>query len=200
MKMSWYVRKLFVSISVWKTISVSLLLLILFSYAHASVLSAAEYAFPYHDHLLATVLSVIDRATCPSETIYLTLHPERANLAGLPQSPHVPMALFAQKNRIAPLVVVIDGSGGDAKSGSALLIASQLPAIGYHAVTLPNPLSQAYLLSVSQTGFPGYLLRDAHEYYNYLEQVVGSPQNYSHLRISSFSVVGFRMVLCSQDF
>ena len=191
MMTSYHARKLFVFARLWKSFALSLLVLIFFSNAQASILSAAEYAFPYRDPLLATVLSAINRATCPYETIYLTLHPERTNIAGLPQNPHVPMALFAQKDKVAPLVFVIAGSGGDAKSGNAMLIASQLAALGYHAVTLPNPLSQSYLLGVSQTGLPGYLPRDAHEYYNYLEQVVGSLQNDSHLRISSFSVIGF---------
>jgi pimeloyl-ACP methyl ester carboxylesterase len=170
---------------------ITFLFLGLASSTQASVLSPDGYPFPYRNPLIATILSEINRATMDYETVHINMHPERAGIAGLPSDPSVPMALFPQKGRAAPLVFVIAGSGGNARSGSALLIASQLAKLGFHAITLPDPLSQDYVLGVSETTLPGYLPRDTAEYYAFLEQVVGMLKTTHQLQITGFSVVGF---------
>ncbi len=141
--------------------------------ARASILTDADYPFPYHNSLLATILSVIDRATMPYTTIRMIAHPERVNLQGLPKDASIKMGFFEQKRKSAPLVFVFAGTGGDGLSGTALLLGSQLSRLGYHVVTLPDPLSSAYVLGISQSTLPGFLPNDASECYQFLAQLVG---------------------------
>jgi len=58
-------------------------------------------------------------------------------------------------------------------------------------VTLPNPLSWQYALSLSATGLPGYTPRDAHEYYSFLSDVVAELKSQKNLDISGYAVGGY---------
>jgi len=158
--------------------------------ARASILTDADYPFPYHNSLLATILSVIDRATMPYTTIRMIAHPERVNLQGLPKDASIKMGFFEQKGKSAPLVFVFAGTGGDGLSGTALLLGSQLSRLGYHVVTLPDPLSSAYVLGISQSTLPGFLPNDASECYQFLTQLAGGLRATYGLEISGFSIVG----------
>ena len=160
------------------------------SVGQTSVLTDDDYNFPYRNPFLATILSVINRAALPFKTVRIDLHPERVNITGLPKDPSVELGLFEQKGKSAPLVFVIAGTGGGGLSGTALLLASQASKLGYHAITLPNPLSQEYVLGVSASTLPGYLPNDAKEYYDFLTQVVGMLESEHHMAITGFSVVG----------
>ena len=158
--------------------------------AGASILTTDQYPYPYHNSFLATILSVLNRATMPYQTIRMMAHAERANIPGLVKDPAVQMGFFQQKGKSAPLVFVFAGTGGDGLSGTALFLGSELSRLGYHVVTLPDPLSSAYVLGFSQSTLPGYLPNDASEYYEYLVQLTPGLRATYNLQISGFSVVG----------
>ncbi len=167
-----------------------LMTIVPFKNIRASILTGDQYPFPYHNSLLATILSAINRATMPFTNIRMLVHPERANIPGLPKDPSVQMGFFEQKGKSAPLVFVFAGTGGDGLSGTAMFLGSELSRLGYHVVTLPDTLSAAYVLGLSRSTLPGYLPNDALEYYQFLVQLTASLRATYHLQISGFSVVG----------
>jgi len=100
------------------------------------------------------------------------------------------LAVFAQTTP-APLVFVIPGVGGSSLTEAALMLAEELHAMGFHAVTLPDPISLQYALGVSESALPGYLPLDAPEYYELLKRVAGHLSSERHLGITGYSVVGY---------
>ena len=81
--------------------------------------------------------------------------------------------------------------GSNALSESALMLAEQFHGMGFHAVTLPDPLSGQYTLGVSESALPGYLPLDAGEYYELLKQVAGHLKKAHRLGITGYSVAGY---------
>jgi pimeloyl-ACP methyl ester carboxylesterase len=71
------------------------------------------------------------------------------------------------------------------------MLGEQLHGMGFHAVTLPDPLSWQYTLGVSESAVPGYLPLDAREYYDFLRRVVSHLQAEQQLAVTGYSVVGY---------
>ena len=157
----------------------------------ASVASADDYRFPIANPLKA---SLIPAGYRPHRTNYLvSLLEVRADRRNVPQfkgKNKLVLALFSQGGP-AHLVFVIPGVGSNALSESALMLAEQFHGMGFHAVTLPDPLSWQYTLGVSESALPGYLPLDAGEYYELLKEVAGHLKKAHRLGITGYSVAGY---------
>lgn len=154
------------------------------------VIPASQYNFPLKDRYIATISSAIDGTKAPYKFVNILPKKERANVPLIGDRAQMPLVLFEHKNQKAPLAFVISGTGGTALAGSSLMIAGELYDMGYHVVTLPNPVSWTYMLSVSQTGLTGYLPRDSKEFYGFMQEVTVMLKKQG-LSISSYSVVGY---------
>ncbi len=170
---------------------VILISIITSSLANAKIYSTNEYDFPLKDADVATLTSVATTAQVPYKIIKIEIRKDRRNVPLLENRNEVPLAIFQQANSAAPLAFVISGTGGTALSGAALFLGSQLYKLGYNVVTLPSPISWHYSLDVSESSLPGYPLRDAPEYYQFLQKVLFSLKTQQKLKTSEFSLVGY---------
>jgi len=157
----------------------------------ANVVTPQEYNFPLRDRYISTVSSAVDGTNVPYKIVYIEPRKDRSTVPLLEGRDKIPLVLFAQKNKTAPLAFVISGSGGTALSGSSMMIAGELFNMGYHVVTMPDPVSWMYTLAISQTGLPGYLPRDSKEYYGFAQQVTVMLKRQQGLKISGYSVLGY---------
>ena len=123
-------------------------------------------------------------------TSFLEIRPDRRNVPLLEGKNKVILGVFAQRVP-ASLVFVIPGVGGYALTEAALMLAEQFHDMGFHAVTLPNPLSWQYALGVSESTLPGFLPLDSREYYAFLKRVVAHLQADHQLAITGYSVTGY---------
>lgn len=177
-----------IALSFFTTLSVS------FS-THAKILSESEYPFPIKDPYISSISSGANLPLAPYKIIKVEVRTDRRHVPLLEGRNAVPLGLFEQKNKTAPLAFVISGTGGTALSGTALYLASDLYLKGYHVVTLPDPISWHYVLGVSETSLPGDPLRDASEYYRFLQTVTEFLKNkinlkYTHVSLSGYSYGG----------
>jgi pimeloyl-ACP methyl ester carboxylesterase len=156
----------------------------------AAVAAAEEYRFPVAHPLKA---SLIPAAYHPQRVTYrvsqLEIRPDRRNVPRLERKHKVVLAVFAHPQP-APLVFVVPGVGGFSLNEAALMLAEDLHGMGFHAVTLPDPLSWQYALGVSESTLPGYLPLDAAEYYELLKRVAAHVTTAHQLRITGYSLVG----------
>jgi predicted alpha/beta-fold hydrolase len=95
-----------------------------------------------------------------------------------------------QANRQAPLVFVIPGTGGNAKSGSAHFIAEKLYALGYQTVVLDDPFSWNFAVAGSQSALPGFLPNDARDMYQALQAITAKLRAEKNVQPKSYSLVG----------
>ena len=157
----------------------------------AAVASADDYRFPIANPLKA---SLIPAGYRPHRTNYLVslleVRADRRNVPRFQGKNKLVLALFSQRGP-AHLVFVIPGVGSNALSESALMLAEQFHGMGFHSVTLPDPLSWQYTLGVSESALPGYLPLDAGEYYELLKEVAGHLKKAHRLGITGYSVAGY---------
>jgi hypothetical protein len=154
-------------------------------------LSAEEYRFPITNPLKSSLLP----AGYPPPRVryamsFLEIRSDRRQVRFFENRHRLILAVFAQRTP-APLVFVVPGVGGYSLSEPALMLGEQLHGMGFHAVTLPDPLSWQYTLGVSESAVPGYLPLDAREYYDFLRRVVSHLQADQQLAVTGYSVVGY---------
>lgn len=159
--------------------------------AQAKLISADDYHFPLRDPYLSSISSGANTPLTPYEIIKVEVRTDRRDVPLLKDRNAVPLGLFEQKNQQAPLAFVISGTGGTALAGTALYLASELFLKGYHVVTLPDPISWHYVLGVSESSLPGDPLRDAPEYYKFMQKVVHFLKTQRHLNFTDTSLVGY---------
>jgi len=159
--------------------------------ANATIISEAEYPFPIKDPYISTISSAANVPSAPYEIVKVEIRKDRRQVPLLEDRNPVPLGLFEQKGKNAPLALIISGTGGTALSGNVLLLASQLYLKGYHAITLPDPVSWHYVLGVSESALPGYPLRDATEYYEFIKKVISHLKSEKNIQFSSISLVGY---------
>jgi pimeloyl-ACP methyl ester carboxylesterase len=154
-------------------------------------LSAEEYRFPIANPLKSSLLPAgYPPPRARYAMSFLEIRSDRRKVRFLENRHRLILAVFAQRTP-APLVFVVPGVGGYSLSEPALMLGEQLHDMGFHAVTLPDPLSWQYTLGVSESAVPGYLPLDSREYYELLRRVVAHLQAEQHLAITGYSVVGY---------
>lgn len=156
-------------------------------------MNSASYNFPYLDPLVATIASSLPMTNMEYQMLHIVIRPERKNVKLFENRHKVGVTLYEQKNKKAPLAFVISGTGGTAITEKALLLAEQLYGMGYHVASVPNPMNFQFVLGVSRTGLPGYLPKDAEEYYDFLIKVQEMLVKDKKLKISHVSLVGYSL-------
>jgi pimeloyl-ACP methyl ester carboxylesterase len=152
---------------------------------------ASDYSFPIQDPLKASLIPAgYHPVRATYRATFLEFRADRRNVPLLKGRNKLGLGLFPQRVP-APLVFVIPGLGGHGLSEAALMLAEQLHEMGFHAVTLPDPMSWQYVLGVSESTLPGYLPLDSGEYYAFLERVARHLEAETQVAATSYSVVGY---------
>lgn len=153
--------------------------------------SADDYRFPIANPLKSSLIPAGYHPHRPNYLVsLLEVRADRRNVPRFERKNKLVLALFSQGGP-AHLVFVIPGVGSYALSESALMLAEQFHGMGFHSVTLPDPLSWQYALGVSESTLPGYLPLDAGEYYELLKRVAEHLKREHRLGITGYSVAGY---------
>jgi len=159
------------------------------STASSRVVFAQDYPYPVQNPLIATLLAGVNTSSFPFEVLSYELRPDRRKVPLLEKRHRLNLALFRQKGS-APLALVVSGFGGGGLSGSSLKMAEVLHSFGFHVVTLPNPITWQYVLSVSSSTKLGYLPNDVKEYYLFVRTILSWLRLREGLNFDEVNLVG----------
>lgn len=98
-----------------------------------------------------------------------------------------------QKNKNAPLIFIIPGTGGTAEASGALYLAEQLHKLGYHAITLDNAFSWTFTVAASRSSLPGYTPHDAEDLYKAMQKISQTLVEKEDLNPLSYSLLGYSL-------
>lgn len=121
--------------------------------AHAETvrLPSELKGWPWHE---STILAAVSFPSVKSGKEIFIRHPEKK------ESP-MKMNLWRAKASPRGLYIVIPGTGSDANSGTANLLAQKLSAEGFDALVAANPFSRSFQKSFSSDGLIGFPQKDA---------------------------------------
>lgn len=157
--------------------------------AQALEIPESQYPFPTKDKYIATILSSFSPSTAKYDEWKLTYRPERLNNPNPLQKPVINLQVI-KKNQAAPLVMIIAGLGGNSYSTNSAALGDLYAKAGYNVILLPSNLSWSYTLAVSETGVPGYMPRDAVEYYQFIKWILEQAKARG-MRYTSNVLVGY---------
>lgn len=123
----------------------------------------------------------------------LVLFPQRLDTPLVEHGAKVRFKYQIQKNKRAPLVFLIPGTGGQYSSTTSLYIAEKLFALGYHIVTVDNPFHWRFAVSASASGLPGNPAVDSSDLYRVLLEVRKYLKAQTGIRPSSYSLAGYSL-------
>lgn len=155
----------------------------------AEIVPAADYPFPIKNPRAATLLAATYHSETPYRISFLEVRADRRAVPLYENMNQLMLGVFGQPGP-APLIFVIPGAGGYGLSNLGLMLAEQLHAMGFHAVTVPNPVSWQYAMGVSESTVPGFFPADAPEYYDLLARVEEHLRAEEKLDINGQSLVG----------
>jgi hypothetical protein len=98
-----------------------------------------------------------------------------------------------QKDKSAPLVFIVPGTGGVAEAPGALFLAEQLYELGYQTVTIDDAFSWKFAAAASTSGLPGYTPRDSQDLYKALRLVKAQLAQNKEIRPRSYSMIGYSL-------
>lgn len=191
------------------------LLLLLLPLAGAPAARAERlgaYDYPFVDPILATVVGT-PAAYRPKnfpdlerdgrlERRWVRPFPAR----GVPpvfwyESPGVEVG-FARQPGAAPLVVVISGTGGSARSLTTMSLANSLYYGGYQVLTVPSPTALDFIVNGSGTGVPGRQRDDARDLYRVirlaLEDLGAQGIRWSAVHLAGYSLGGMNAAFLAE--
>lgn len=168
------------------------LAVVLFSFsAFSHVLE--DYQFPISNVYLATLSNVVARPqNYKVKAVELNFMPERSQIEFVKGRQKLDITFKLQK-KPAPLVFVIAGLGGSSNTGSTLILSQLIYQLGYHAVTVPNPLSWGFSLGGSSTGLTGYAPDDVRDLYRFLKFVDQYLKSQENIKVTNYGVLGYSM-------
>lgn len=172
----------------------ALLLFTNLAFAQVSIENDTEkYNYPVANPYYATLTNLaIDPRSYIYKTASLELKPNRSHLPGLSVSNKIEFT-YNVNNPEAPLIIIVAGLGGGAKSSSALLLAQLMTRLGYNAVTVANPFTWQFSVSVSETGLVGYAPDDARDLYNFLKVVRDYLVKNAKIQTNRYGLIGYSM-------
>lgn len=158
--------------------------------SNALELTKEQYPFPTNDPYIATVLASFSPSTAKYDEWQMAYRPERLKSNYPLQKPVINLQVYKQKNP-APLAIIIAGLGGNSYSTNSAALGDMYIKAGYNVICLPSNLSWSYALAVSETGVPGYMPRDAVEFYQFTQWILDYAKNQKGMRYNSITLVGY---------
>ena len=162
----------------------------------ATPAAASEYAYPFDDPLVATVVGTPSeyRARLPDD------YPRHERARVMFPDRDVPDVLWyarelryavAPQPHPAPLVFVVAGTGASYEARNMRALEAALHQAGYHVVSLSSPTHPNFLVSASDTGVPGNLALDSSDLYRVMQRIREDLQD--EIEITGFYVTGYSL-------
>jgi hypothetical protein len=158
--------------------------------------TAPEYAYPFTDPLVATVIGtpIEFQAELPEDIPLRTRELRVFRGREVPDlfwyAANLRYSVSAQRGP-APLVFILPGTGADFNASKSLILQRALYQAGLHVVSLPSPLHPNFVVSASSSGRPGLLTADARDIYGVMRLI--REQLDDELTITDFGLVGYSL-------
>lgn len=173
-----------------------------------SVHSAEDsgYGFPLTNPYAATIIGTpeSDRADLPelpTREVELTIFPEREVPTIFWYNKRLKVGVALQKERRAPLVFVIAGTGAGHSTPTGVLLQKILYAAGFHVISVPSPTHPNFITAASTSQVPGYTESDVEDLYRAMALAyasVASDIEADAIYLSGYSLGAFHSAFLSQ--
>ena len=160
-------------------------------------LTAFSYNFPIDDPYSATIIGSATMMTPGiSENIPLKVYSIR-----IKDKKEIPDILWyaskfkfsfsKQKNKKAPLIFVLAGTGSDYSTTRVQFMQRIFHSAGYHTIAISSQMSQQFMISASSNSVPGLLLEDNKDIYKAMKLAYNKIKD--QVDVTDFYIMGYSL-------
>ena len=157
---------------------------------------AAGYGYPFEDPLVATVVGTPLEykaelpKNVPLEELALRPFPDREVPDLFWYDDRLKVGFLAQEGP-APLIFLIAGTGASHKSGKVRILLRIAQKMGFHAISLPSPTFQNFIINGSSTSMPGLTDEDAADLYRVMKLAYARVKD--RIEVTDFYLAGYSL-------
>ena len=167
-------------------------------------LSQIASDYPYKESaIMATVLGT------PAEQQYKFRNPKGPKVRKFTTTKKIPEILrqwkdyeygvWTQKDKKAPLIILISGTGSVYNSGMSLYLANVFYDRGYNVIDFSSPTTMPYIVSQSKNAYAGYIKDETAQLYDLIQKAIlrekSDGMKIDKTYIGGYSLGGFQSLL-----
>ena len=160
--------------------------------------------YPYKESaIMATVLGT------PTDQQYKFKNPKGPKVRKFTATKKIPEILrqwkdyeygvWTQKDKKAPLMILISGTGSVYNSGLSLFLANVFYDRGYNVIAFSSPTTMPYIVSQSNNAYAGYIKDETQQMYSLIQKAIlkekGDGMKIDKIYIGGYSLGGFQSLL-----
>lgn len=160
--------------------------------------------YPYKESaIMATVLGT------PAEQQYKFKNPKGSKVRKFTTTKKIPEILrqwkdyeygvWTQKDKKAPLIILISGTGSVYNSGMSLYLANVFYDRGYNVIDFSSPTTMPYIVSQSKNAYAGYIKDETAQLYDLIQKAIlrekSDGMKIDKTYIGGYSLGGFQSLL-----
>ena len=160
--------------------------------------------YPYKESaIMATVLGT------PADQQYKFKNPKGPKVRKFTATKKIPEILrqwkdyeygvWTQKDKKAPLMILISGTGSVYNSGLSLFLANVFYDRGYNVIAFSSPTTMPYIVSQSNNAYAGYIKDETQQMYSLIQKAIlkekGDGMKIDKIYIGGYSLGGFQSLL-----
>ena len=160
--------------------------------------------YPYKESaIMATVLGT------PAEQQYKFKNPKGPKVRKFTTTKKIPEILrqwkdyeygvWTQKDKKAPLIILISGTGSVYNSGMSLYLANVFYDRGYNVIDFSSPTTMPYIVSQSKNAYAGYIKDETAQLYDFIQKAIlrekSDGMKIDKTYIGGYSLGGFQSLL-----
>ena len=160
--------------------------------------------YPYKESaIMATVLGT------PAEQQYKFKNPKGPKVRKFTTTKKIPEILrqwkdyeygvWTQKDKKAPLIILISGTGSVYNSGMSLYLANVFYDRGYNVIDFSSPTTMPYIVSQSKNAYAGYIKDETAQLYDLIQKAIlrekSDGMKINKTYIGGYSLGGFQSLL-----
>jgi len=160
-------------------------------------LTAFSYNFPIEDPYSATI---IGSSTMMTEGIMEKI-PLKVYEIQIKDKKDIPeifwyadkfkFSLSKQKNKKAPLIFVLAGTGSDYNAARVKFMQRIFHTAGYHTIAISSQMSQQFIISASSNSAPGLLMEDNKDLYKVMKLAYDKVKD--QIEVTDFYIMGYSL-------
>ena len=160
-------------------------------------LTAFSYNFPIDDPYSATIIGSATMMT-PGVSENIPLKVYEIQIKDKKDIPDVfwyaskfKFSFSKQKNKKAPLIFVLAGTGSDYNTTSVKFMQRIFHDAGYHTIAISSQMSQQFMISASSNSVPGLLLEDNKDIYKAMKLAYNKIKD--QVEVTDFYIMGYSL-------
>ena len=100
-------------------------------------------------------------------------------------------SLSKQKNKKAPLIFVLAGTGSDYNAARVKFMQRIFHTAGYHTIAISSQMSQQFMISASSNTVPGLLMEDNKDIYKAMKLAYDKIKD--QVEVTDFYIMGYSL-------